>query len=219
MDPRYAQAHSQLGLTYWLDWFHGWNHTPQTLERAGESAQQAIALDESLAAPHVVLGGVYLWQKQHDLAIKETERAIALSPNGAEGYVNLGGILAWAGRPEEGIQMVERGIRLNPRSPVHYLLGLGFTYRIAGRYEEAIATAKKILARQPNFPPAYFLLAYSCAQLDRLDEARVAGAEFQRLVPYASLEQWKQMAAFKDPALLERDLAALRKAGLKLSTE
>jgi tetratricopeptide (TPR) repeat protein len=111
--------------------------------------------------------------------------------------------------------MVERGIRLNPRYPLSYLMALGFTYRIAGRYEEAIATAKKILARQPNFPPAYFLLAYSCAQLDRLDEARAAGAEFQRLVPFASLEQWKQMAAFKDPALLERDLAALRKAGWK----
>jgi tetratricopeptide (TPR) repeat protein len=158
---------------------------------------------------------VYLWQKQHDLAIKEAERAVALDPNEAEGYVNLGIILAWAGRPEEGIKMVEQGIRLNPRFPVHYLLGLGFTYRIAGRYEEAIAVAKKILARQPNFPPPYFILAYSYAQLDRLDEVRAAGAEFQRLVPDASLEQWKRMAAFKDPALLERDLAALRKAGWK----
>ena len=37
----------------------------------------------------------------------------------------------------------------------------------------------------------------------------------QRLNPSFSLEGWKQMAASKDPALLERDLAALRKAGLK----
>jgi adenylate cyclase len=176
-------------MTYWLDWFHGWNHTPQTLERAGEFAQQAIALDESLATSHVVLGGVYLWQKQHDLAIKETEHAIALDPNSAEEYVNLGAILAWAGRPEEGITMVERGIRLSPHYLLSHIMALGFTYRIAGRYEEAIATAKKILALHPNFPPAYFLLAYSCAQLDRLDEARAAGAEFQRLVPHASLEQ------------------------------
>ncbi|MBI3758121.1 MAG: tetratricopeptide repeat protein [Deltaproteobacteria bacterium] len=215
LDPHYAQAYSQLGLTYFLDWFYGWDQTPQTLERAGELARQAITLDGSLSVPHVGLSYVYLWQKQHDLAIKEAERAIALDPNGAEGYVNLGGVLAWAGRPEEGIQMVERGIRLNPRYPLNYIMALGFTYRIAGRYEEAIATAKKILVRQPNFAPAYFLLAYSCAQLDRLDEARAAGAEFQRLVPHASLEQWKQMAAFKDPALLERDLAALRKAGWK----
>jgi hypothetical protein len=58
-------------------------------------------------------------------------------------------------------------------------------------------------------------LAFSYAQLDRLEEARAAGAELQRLVPNFSLAGWKQMAAFKDPALLERDLAALRKAGVK----
>src|SRR5713101_6991191 len=215
LDPHYAQAYAQLGCTYYLEWFYNWNYTPQTLERAGELARKAVALDESLPAPHVVLGAVYVWQKQHDLAIHEAERAVALDPNGAEGYSALGGILAWAGRPEEGIPMGERAMRLNPRYPIQYLINLGFTYRIAGRYEDAIATGKKILARQPNFPPAYFLLAYSYAQLDRLEEAKAAGAEFQRLVPSASLEQWKQMAPFKDPALLERDLAALRKAGWK----
>ena len=215
LDQTYADAYAGLGATYWIEWFMSSNKSPQTLERAGELARQAMAVDESLSAPHTLLGSVYLWQKQHDLAIREAERAIALNPNGAEGYMTLGGILAWAGRPEEGVQMAERGIRLNPRSSLNVLLTLGFTYRIAGRYEEAIAIAKKILARQPNFAPAYFLLAYSYAQLNRLDEARAAGAEFQRLVPFASLEEWRQKAAFKDPAMLERDLAALRKAGWK----
>jgi len=215
LDPHYAEAYARLGEISFLEWFYGWNHTPQTLERVEELARQAMTLDESLPASHVVLGFAYLWQKQHEPAIAEARRAIALDPNGAEGYSALGVILAWAGRPEEGVMMIKRAMRLNPRYPILYLLNLGFAYRIAGRYEDAIATAKKILARQPKFPPAYFLLAYSYAQLDRLDEARAAGAEFQRLIPGASLEQWKQMAAFKDPALLERDLAALRKAGWK----
>ena len=174
-----------------------------------------MTLDESLPAPHIQLGVVYLLKKQHELAIGETERAIAFDPNGAEGYVTLGVILAWAGRSEEGITMVERAMRLNPRYPTLYLINLGFTYRLAGRYEDAIATAKQILARQPNAPPAYFMLAFSYAQLGRLEEAQAAAAEMQRLNPSFSLEGWKQMAAFKDPALLERDLAALRKAGLK----
>jgi adenylate cyclase len=110
--------------------------------------------------------------------------------------------------------MVERAMRLNARYPIQYLMNLGFTYRLAGRYEEAIATAKQILARQPNAPPVYFLLAFSYAQLDRLEEARAAAAELQRLQPFFSLEVVKGFP-YKDPALLERDLAALRKAGLK----
>jgi adenylate cyclase len=156
-----------------------------------------------------------MWQKQHDLAIKEAERGVALNPNLAEGYSILGNILAMAGRPEQGIAMIEQAMRLNPRYPVLYLANLGIAYRIAGRYEEAITTAKGILARQPNFPTAYFMLAVSYAQLDRLEEANAARAVFQRLVPIFSLESWKQMAPFKDPLLLEQDLAALRKAGLK----
>jgi len=37
----------------------------------------------------------------------------------------------------------------------------------------------------------------------------------QRLVPQFSVERWKQMAPYKDPAVIERLAAALRKAGLK----
>ncbi len=215
LDPHYAQAYSYLGFTYFIEWFYRWNFTPQTLERAGELARRAVVLDESFPPSHTILGAVYQWQKQHDLAIKEAERGVVLDPNLAEGYSILGNILAIAGRPEEGIIMAERAMRLNPRYPVIYLVNLGVAYRLAGRYEEAITTAKKILGRQPNLPPAYFILAVSYAQLDRLEEANAARAEFQRFVPNFSLERWKQMVPFKDPAVLEQDLVALRKAGLK----
>jgi TolB-like protein/class 3 adenylate cyclase/Tfp pilus assembly protein PilF len=215
LDSRYAQAYSFLGLTYFNEWFYRWNFTSQSLERAGEIARQAVMFDESFPSAHTLLGVIYMWQKQHDLAIKEAERGVALNPNLAEGHSILGNILAMAGRPEEGITMIERAMRLNPRYPVNYLATLGVAYRLAGRYEEAIATAKKILARQSNFPVAYFILAVSYAQFDRLEEANAARAEFQRLVPMFSLESWQQMAPFKDPLVLEQDLAALRKAGLK----
>jgi adenylate cyclase len=125
LDPRYAGAYVGLGLTYFHDWFYRWNSTPQILARAGELAQQAVTLDESLPGPHAILGLMYVWQKQHNLAIKEAERAIALDPNLDVGYAWLGGILGFAGRPEEGIPMVERAMRLNPRYPVWYLLHLG----------------------------------------------------------------------------------------------
>lgn len=215
LDPHYAQAYSSLSFTYFNEWFYRWNFTPQTLERAGELARQAVMLDEPFPSAHTLLGAVYMWQKQHELAVKEAERGVALDPNLAEGYSILGNILAMAGRPEEGIAMIERAMRLNPRYPIVYLANLGVAYRLAGRYEKAIETAKRILARQPNFPVAYFILAVNYALLDRLEEANAARTEFQRLVPIFSLESWKQMAPFKDPLIVEQDLTALRKAGLK----
>jgi len=215
LDPAYVGPYTGLGGTYFLEYFYRWDFTPQTLARAGELARQDVMLDESFPPAHVLLGFVYLWQKQQDLALQEAERTVALNPNLAEGYSLLGSILSFNGRPEEGAARIQQAMRLNPRYPPLLLLNLSFAYRLAGRYDEAISLLKKLLARQPNFPPAYFELAICYAQLDRLEEARAAATEMQRLNPFWSLEGWKQRSPYKDPAFLERDHAALRKAGFK----
>lgn len=66
----------------------------------------------------------------------------------------------------------------------------------------------------PNFLPAHLQLASCYAHLGRLEEARAAAAEVLRLVPNFSLEGLKNLP-IKDPAVLEREIDAWRKAGLK----
>ena len=96
LDPQYAEAYAGLGWTYWLEWIFRWSPDPQTLERAFALVQKALALDDSLAQAHLLLGRLYLWKKQYEQAIAETERAIALDPNYAEGYAGYGSF--WIGR-------------------------------------------------------------------------------------------------------------------------
>ncbi len=217
LDPTYAEAYAGLSTTYWLDWFYQWNpDRAQLLERAFELAQRAVALDDSLSLPHQILGNVYLWKKQHEQAIAEAERAIALDPNDAEGYRSLGTILVYAGRPEEGIGLSEKAMRLNPRYPLLCLFNLGFAYRVARRYEEALAPLKKVLTLNPNFSPVHYQLTICYVELGRVEEARAEAAEVMRINPNArsSLETVSQLP-YKDPAVVERMIAALRKAGLK----
>jgi tetratricopeptide (TPR) repeat protein len=57
--------------------------------------------------------------------------------------------------------MVEQAMRLNPRYPPLYLFHLGASYRMTGRYAEAIATLKEVISRSPNFVTAHMLLAGS----------------------------------------------------------
>jgi adenylate cyclase len=215
LDPQYAAAYVGLGWTSFQDWFWRWSQDPQTLERALALAQRAMALDDSLPRSHLLAAAVYQFQKQHEQAIAEAQSAIALDPNNADGYVVLGGSLTLAGRPEEGIELTEKAMRLHPHYPIVYLNNLAIAYRLAGRYEEAIAPYKRVLTRSPNFAPAYMGLAVCYAELDREAEARAAAAELLRLDPNFSLEVFKQTVPIKDPAVLERQLAALRKAGLK----
>jgi tetratricopeptide (TPR) repeat protein len=86
---------------------------------------------------------------------------------------------------------------------------------MAGRYEEALVPGEKFLALAPNSIPAHFNLAIIYSELGREEEARVVVTGLQRLAPKVSVEFYRQYLPFKDPADVERHLAALRKAGLK----
>ena len=215
LDPQYAEAYAFLGLTYFREWALQWSQDPQTLERALALTQKAVALDDSLPMAHRTLGFVSLWKKQHDRAIAEAERAIALDPNDADSYAWVGEILKFAGRSEEAIGLIEKAMRLNPHYPPLYLFFLGEAYCSTGRYEEAIAAYKRALTRNPDLLPAHQGLAIIYSELGREEEARAEVAEALRINPKYSLEVLRQTWPYKDPAVLERYLDGLRKAGLK----
>lgn len=59
------------------------------------------------------------------------------------------------------------------------------------------------------------MLAVVYSELGQAAEARTEAAEVLRLNPNFLLEIHRQRMPIKDPTVLERHLAALRKAGLK----
>lgn len=215
LDPNYAEAYAFLAVTYFLEWNFQWNHDFAVLQHAQQLAQQAIAMNDTLPRAYLTLAYVQLWTKQYDQAVASAERTIALDPNFADGYMLLVQIFSFLGRPAEAVALAEKAMRLNPRHPASYPFELGRVYRLLGRYENAIAAEKKAIAINPNLLHAHFQLASIYSELGREDEARAAAAEVLQLSPNFSLEVWESMTPLKDPAILERWLAAARKAGLK----
>ena len=215
LDSKYAEAYAWMGWAHFTDWLFQWNQEPQILERAFEMAQKAVVFDDTLPFAHLTLGNVFLWKKQHDQAFAEQEKAIALDPNCAACYSMLGDVLIYAGQPEGALKLKEKAIRLSPKEAANYFMGLGMAYRWMGRYEEAIAACKKALIRYPDFLGAQYVLAMTYSELGRKAEARAAAAEVLRLSPHFSLEVVRQQLPHKDPAKVERELTALRQAGLK----
>ena len=56
LDPQYAAAYAGLGLAYWHDFFFRWAQDPaQSLGRALELTQRAVALDDALPVAHQIL--------------------------------------------------------------------------------------------------------------------------------------------------------------------
>jgi TolB-like protein/class 3 adenylate cyclase len=201
LDAEYAGAYAALAGTHWLDWLIQWSpDPPQSLERAFALAQRAVALEDSLPYAHTVLGQTHLWKRHHEQAIAEAERAIALDPNYAEAYTLMAGILIFAGRPQESIELVEKAMRLNPHYPALYLNTLGVAHCNAGRYEEAIATQKRALARNPQFWGPHFCLAACYGHLGRDAEAQAEAAEVVRLNPNFSLGVFQRSMPYKEGA-------------------
>ena len=116
LDPQYAGGYVAMSWVYFHQWIWQWNLDSSALERASETAQRALTLDNPHPYTHMTLGGVYLFQRHHEQALAEMERAIALDPNFADAHMWLALTLYYMGRPEEAIRWAEKGIRLNPIS-------------------------------------------------------------------------------------------------------
>jgi adenylate cyclase len=216
LDPKYAEAYAGVGFTYFFEAvFFQSSGSSQALAHAYQMAQKAIALNDSEPEAYMLLGSLDLTKRRYDQAISEGQRAVTLAPNSSFGYFWLARILISSGRPMEALVAAEKGVRLNPRHPGYCLIVVAGAYMYMGRFEEARFTFEQALVTQPNDPAMHMWLAVVDVELGRTDDARAEAAEVLRLSPHYSLATWRQVYQYKDPALPERWLADLRKAGLK----
>lgn len=113
------------------------------------------------------------------------------------------------------MKLEEKALRLNPFAPTWYRMNLGHSYRVLGRYEEAIAEYKKSLAPSPNSLRSWIYLCSTYVDVGRMDEARAAAKEVMRISPKFSVDYESRACLFIDKDFCDRHVENLRKAGLK----
>jgi adenylate cyclase len=186
-----------------------------TLQASLKYARKAVQLDDQLPEAHARLAWALIWNKQYEEGIRAAKRAIEIDPNYADGYLMIGHIMIYGdGSSEEAIELSKKGMQLDPYSTYHYLAHIADGYWMLGQSQEALATLKRSVKLEPDFMPGHLWLAAVQAELGQLEEARASIAEVQRLSPQTSIEGQRKVLPYKDTAVLERLLSALRKAGL-----
>jgi adenylate cyclase len=216
LNPEYAFAYSSLAYTHLADIWYGTSKSPnESLVRAIELGQKAIALDESEGGYHAAIGYFYAFARQFDRAVAHAERGLALDPNSYIVLYNAASALAYSGRPEEAIPLFHEAIRLNPFPPGVFFYTLSVAYRLAGRFDEAVEQAKKAVEREPKNQFIYLSLASACILAGREEEGRAAAVEVLKINPTFSSERFAKTIPYRDTSQIDRMIDALRKAGLK----
>ncbi len=214
--PENVLAICVFAWTHMFDFRFATTKSPkESLEKAIDLAQKAIALDNRFAWGHASLGYFYLYKREYDKAIAEGERAIILSPSSADMHAMYADTLTISGRPEEAIPLLKKAIRLNPFSPSWYFSDLGEAYRYTGQLDEAVSGFKKAIQHAPENFLAHVKLTAVYSMMEREKEARAEAAEVLRINPKFSLDIAAKMFGYKDQSQTDKIVNALRNAGLK----
>jgi TolB-like protein/Flp pilus assembly protein TadD len=221
LDPNYVWAWVRLAWTHSMAAEPGWSQDPsEHLKMFLEISKKVLAMDESDSDVHALSGLAYVYQGEFEKAITEGEKALVLGPTNAQAHVLLAVSMNISGRFDDVIRLVKKAMRLHPYYPAYYLSWLGGAYRMTGRYEDALTVYNQLLGRslKGEFPvvDAHVYLADLYAEIGKEDEARAHAAEIFKMEPGFSLKRIRSINTYNytDPALLERRLKALRKAGI-----
>ena len=161
-----AQGYAELG------------HSPFPVRgayvRAKAAADKAIELDDTLAEAHLAVG-MYKAYYEYDWPGAEAsyKRALELNPSLTDSWYHLAWLLELLGRDDEALAAGERTVELSPLSPF-YISWLGDQYRDDGQYERAIDLTESVLALNPDYPVAWFVLGAALGEQGHFEEAIAA---------------------------------------------
>jgi adenylate cyclase len=213
--PEPQKPYSLMASIHMMEYWFGTSKSPQeSIKKAIKLSQKSLAVDDTHAEVHALLGQLYCLAKEWDKAIAEGERGVALNPSGADVKYWYAATLTYAGRAEEAVLLFEKAIRLNPFGPSRYFLSYGHALRYTGRFDEAVSAYKKAIKREPNNFFAHLNLAATYSMMGLEKEALAEAAEVMKLNRKFSLDFWAKVSAYKDRAETDKVINALRKAGL-----
>jgi TolB-like protein/Flp pilus assembly protein TadD len=170
-DESYAFAHSGLADAYLLSIAYGLLPSREYFLNVKTAALRALALDGTLAEPHLLLAAVkaaYEWDWPS--SEKEYLRALSLDPNFAAAHQRYALQLMWAGRFEDALAEIKRARELDPLSPIADTDECEILFN-ARQFLRAIDHCRTAIERNPKFFKAHRVLAEVYVAAGRYPEA------------------------------------------------
>ena len=155
-DSLFAPAYSGLSMALSLmPWFH---HMPsaEVHDRIVAAARRALALDSTLALPHVALGMAHMQAYEWAPAATELATAVRLDSTNLEGRVQYARLLRVSNRYADALAQLQAARSVDPASAL-VLSHLAWTYFVAGQMDSArVEMRHAVETDSTNLPTRYF---------------------------------------------------------------
>jgi|SRR5256714_2053377 len=160
LDPDYALAYVGLADAYRSFPLNSDMPPNEFFPRAKAALQKAVAIDDTLAEAHAVLGFTIFWYDwDWGAAEGQYRRALELDPNSADAHLAYAHLLSNTGRHAEALAEAKRARELDPLNLRTNALEGQFLNH-AGRTDEALARLQKTFELDQNYLLAH-LFAWS----------------------------------------------------------
>lgn len=192
LDPNYALAYNGLAFNHvnTIDWFVPPNEGGP---KARKAAEQALAIDETLADSHCSLALITEWYDWDWVrAEREFKRGIELNPNEPRCREFYSWLLANLGRNADAIAEAKEAVQIDPVS-AETVFTLGSVLVFAHKYDEAIEQLRVSTELDPSYWFSHDFLGRAYEARGDLDKAI---AEYQRALQLeeSNTESWSNLA-------------------------
>jgi Tfp pilus assembly protein PilF len=162
LDPEYAEAWAGLAQAHGRQAVIGIVPTIEGTQQEKAEAEKAIALDETLAAPHFTLAMTALATGDRATYERELTRALQLDPNFALGWLERANLLLFEKKFAEADRLYQRARSLDPMSP-HVMTSYALHLGLMRQYDHAVSVFNSQIAQFPEYGEgvAYLALEYS----------------------------------------------------------
>jgi tetratricopeptide (TPR) repeat protein len=184
VDPNSWRIHEVLAEAY---------SQSDRLPDAIKECEDAIRLRPAEPGLHQQLGDIYWKQNRLDMAETEFANELKIDPVNIAGIYKLGVVSLERSKPDVAAKLLKDVLRFYPNSiEGHYQLGRALAQ--LGDDEGAVAQFSAVVSQPKRSDPdvlkqSYYQLAHGYRKLHKMDEARAAMDNFQRLQKESEAKQ------------------------------
>lgn len=218
LDPDHVGGHAWRAFALMARAGYPWREGhAELIAQTERHTARALQLDPTDAMALATRAQCRALARDHDQALGLAERAIAANPALPMAWGRRALIACYRGEPETALACLARYRRLSPFDPFESLFGRAevFAHLLAGRYEQAVAAARPLIARKPLLFGCYLPMLAALGHLGRSEEAAACRADVYRIEPRFSLAAFRAGYPLRHARDLEHYASGLRRAGLR----